>query len=1037
LKGIIRFFEICFSFVAVILIFGIWRLSIAPVQVDFVIPILSEMLSSPNARYTVEIESAFLELGFEEGRFLEIRVDNLGILQPDGTVLTTIPKTIFSVSARALLHGDIAPKQIILEKPFFQVVIPKTEKSDSPETDVFQDISKKNLYVLNTLRTIFEQVKYLQSFEVRKAELIFEDADKNLHLTFPEISFFAERKKENLYKTTLSAELYLTNRFMDIGLDGWLDSLKNTYSFQAHFKNIYLSYLGEMIPVLRGADLTVDGWSKGEVFLPDFEKDKTVILETDKYRKYVHSLSFGITADKGGIVSLPDPLNWSYEIKKARLGGVFSPALESLSIKDSKIELYGPQVSLNGEITGIGDFLDTGSLHQVKTTLKSVITKVPTGMVPKLWPASVGEKAHQWVSQNLTNGQMEQSDFQLYFTGKTLTDLNGTVQAKGVTVRYLDETPVVENVDGTVLLKPDTVVILADKGHTGDMQLKHARLEFLDLQSDNEKSKMVIEATGPVEKALEILDSPSLDLLSGLGTRPEKISGDGEVHLELAFDLKQDLKPEEVDVYVEADLNHIEMISPFSSDPMKKGTFHLTADNNGLDLKGHSYFGIIPFEVSWHENFNKTAAFRSKYDLKASFSENDLLDVSSFIQEYLKGKINISVTAQMDFKNMMTMQGKFDLNQADIYVPFISYQKKKNDALKGTFSYKGLLTQKRKKIGFTLSSSALKNKVSVIGSALLEPKKKQVSFSRFQTGLNDFEGRFVQEKSGDVAINLKGNFLDISGLFHPVTKTEKIHRIQLKEVEKQQPNKTISVDIDVASLKLAKEEEPLKNASVHGNRRGAVWSDLSFEALAVHAPILASLDKTGRFSIRTDDFGSLLKIAGYSQRIHGGILKLEGQQDKTGRFKGTVRVKSFELSNMSFLQQAMTIIGIVGAFGNDRIAFKEARLPFELSPEYVLKLQDGVVSGNSLGFTINGYADYKELDFVGTIVPAYAINSLLGKIPLIGGIFSSDKGGGLLSVNYSLKGTPENPEVKVNPFTILTPGFIQKMFMSTPEEIKN
>lgn len=1037
MKGILRFLEVCFGFVAVILIFGIWRLSIAPVQVDFVIPILAEMLSSPKARYTVEIESAFLELGFEEGRFLEIRVDNLGILQPDGTVLTTIPKTIFSISTRALLGGSIAPKQIILEKPFFQVIIPKKEEGVLSDAGVLQDISKQNLYVLNTVRTIFEQIKYLQSFEIRKAELIVEDAGLNLHLTFPEISFLAEREEESLYKTTMTAELYLNNRFMDVGLDGKLDSLKNTYSFQADFKNIYLSYLGEMFPPLQGFDLTVDGWLRGEADLPDFEKDKAVILETDKYRKYIRSLSFGITADKGGIVSLPEPLNWSYEIKKARINGIFSPALESLSVKDSKIELYGPQASLNVEITGIGDFLDTGSLHQIKTALQSTVTDVPTGMVPKLWPSSLGEDAHQWVAQNLSNGRMPQSDFQLYFDGDTLTDLNGTVQVEGVTVRYLEEAPVVEDVGGKVLLKPDSVTVLADKGYSGAMMLKQAKLEFLDLQSDNEKAKMVIQAAGPVEEALRILDSPSLDLISDLGMRPEEVSGTGEARLELAFDLKQDLKPEEVQVYVEADLNQVEMVSPLSLEPVRRGVFHLTADNKGLDLKGKSYLGIIPFEVSWHENFSKKAAFRAKYELKASFSENDLLDISPVIQEYMEGKINVSATAQMDFKNRVTLNGKFDLNQAAVSVPLISYKKEKGEALKGTFSYKGLLTQKRKEIGFTLSSSSPKNKVSVIGSTLIETKKKQVSFSRFQAGLNDFEGRFTQEKSGDVSVSLKGSFLDLSSLFHPETEEERIKRIKLKEVEKKQPNKTVSVSVDVSSLKLAPKEEPLKNAHVRGVRSGSVWSALSFEALAANSPISGSLDSKGKFSLRADDFGSLLNIAGYSKRVHGGVLKLEGQQDKNGRFKGVVRVKSFELSDMSFLQQAMTIIGIVGAFGNDRIAFKEARLPFELSPDYVLKLQDGVVSGNSLGFTINGYASYKELDFVGTIVPAYAVNSLLGKIPLIGGLFSADKGGGLLSVNYSLKGTPEKPEVKVNPFTMLTPGFIQKIFMSTPEEIKN
>jgi hypothetical protein len=64
----------------------------------------------------------------------------------------------------------------------------------------------------------------------------------------------------------------------------------------------------------------------------------------------------------------------------------------------------------------------------------------------------------------------------------------------------------------------------------------------------------------------------------------------------------------------------------------------------------------------------------------------------------------------------------------------------------------------------------------------------------------------------------------------------------------------------------------------------------------------------------------------------------------------------------------------------------------------------------------------------GTIVPAYFFNSLLGKIPLVGRLFSPERGGGVFAASYTLAGPLDNPDVSVNPLTALTPGFLRGLF---------
>ena len=49
-------------------------------------------------------------------------------------------------------------------------------------------------------------------------------------------------------------------------------------------------------------------------------------------------------------------------------------------------------------------------------------------------------------------------------------------------------------------------------------------------------------------------------------------------------------------------------------------------------------------------------------------------------------------------------------------------------------------------------------------------------------------------------------------------------------------------------------------------------------------------------------------------------------------------------------------------------------------------------------------------------------------MPLIGGLFSAEKGGGLFAMNYSLRGPMDDPSVVANPLSALTPGILRGMF---------
>jgi hypothetical protein len=126
----------------------------------------------------------------------------------------------------------------------------------------------------------------------------------------------------------------------------------------------------------------------------------------------------------------------------------------------------------------------------------------------------------------------------------------------------------------------------------------------------------------------------------------------------------------------------------------------------------------------------------------------------------------------------------------------------------------------------------------------------------------------------------------------------------------------------------------------------------------------------------------------------------------------------------------MTLYGLVEALqGGDGLVFARLVAPFALTPD-ALVLRDARAFSASLGVTAKGriLRERRVAEVEGTIVPAYVFNSLLGRVPLLGRLFSPEAGGGLFAATYRVQGPLDEPTVSVNPLAALTPGFLRGLF---------
>jgi hypothetical protein len=67
------------------------------------------------------------------------------------------------------------------------------------------------------------------------------------------------------------------------------------------------------------------------------------------------------------------------------------------------------------------------------------------------------------------------------------------------------------------------------------------------------------------------------------------------------------------------------------------------------------------------------------------------------------------------------------------------------------------------------------------------------------------------------------------------------------------------------------------------------------------------------------------------------------------------------------------------------------------------------------------------------VIPAYSLNVLLGKIPIVGNIFN--RGAGIIAVDYELSGAIDDPDIDVEGTNTVTPDAVER-FEDPPDSDK-
>ena len=233
-------------------------------------------------------------------------------------------------------------------------------------------------------------------------------------------------------------------------------------------------------------------------------------------------------------------------------------------------------------------------------------------------------------------------------------------------------------------------------------------------------------------------------------------------------------------------------------------------------------------------------------------------------------------------------------------------------------------------------------------------------------------------------------------------------------------------------------KQAMSNVDLRLARRGATIRQFTMNGGFGRKPIVATMAReeggAPQINIVTPDAGALLAFTDLYPRMEGGAMTALLQVD-AGRVTGSVQINNFTLKDEPALRR-LVAEGVPQQ--NDKptpkvdatqVAFDRLQVVFTHANGR-LDLRDGIMNGQMMGLTVEGSVDdgRDALNLSGTYVPAYGINNLFAKIPVVGIFLGGGWNEGLFAVNYRITGKPSAPVLSINPLSAVAPGFLRKLF---------
>ncbi len=992
------------------------RIASGPIALGPVAPLIEEFIADLDGEIALELEDASIAWDRSD-RTVLLQLKAVTVTGQDGRRLASVPQAALGFDMLSLLRGQARPTRVDVQGLTLRLVRDQNGLGFGLEESGGPDLQPSP--VPGLIETVFTDdpdgpFAKLREVRFRGAALVLDDRVLKRSFSAPVVEI-AVRREAGGIRAVLDGELSAGEAALGLGLNLKIDTRTGTADVAALIDRLEPAHLGLFLPE-TAADLA-------GVRVPM----RLRLSSRADLKRLLAPIAFSIESD-GGEIRLPALGSDVILPSRILADGEVAQDFGRIQLRAAEVAIDDLTLRLGGEVT----FEPAGAGIDLVLNIETL----SVAALKRNWPKAVGTDAREWVVENILAGQIHDvrariraDAAQLAGTAPMPADAVAMEwRVEGGEVLYFKPLPTVTNVSARARMSAQKLDVTVSSGRVGELIVRDSAVQITGLHQKDQFADVKATVVGAVPLVLAILDREPLGFIRRFNLDPAASAGTSSTVARFKFPLAKNLSIEQLDVAANSDIAGFSYPKVYDRFAVSEGRLALKVDRKHLSARGDVALNGVPAQLIWIENF-EGGAFASRYDLTAVVDDAGRRALGFDTAPALEGTIGADVAIQVSRGGGAQLDGAFDLTDSLLTIDPIGWSKPRGEKGSARVSVDFPPGVQARILSAQLSAGDL----TARGTGQFGPgETKHFEIQELKQGRNDLGAVIDIAADGATTVRAKGRGFDLRPTIKALDKPSQ------PAVPAAQPEPPLAVNFELERVRLLDDVALVDVKGGLRQRDGRTTELRATGALDDGAVIELDLRPEGagrKLQLRSANAGAVIRAFGITGDVVGGTLAIDGQiaDNIAGApTKGTIRIEAFKLLDAPVLARIISVAALSGIgdlLGGEGVSFTEAKIPFVMTGP-MLRIEGARAHGPAMGLSAEGTINRADetLAVTGTLVPAYAINSVLGNIPILGQLLVSRKGEGIFGITYKMSGPFADPSIVVNPLSALTPGFLRRIF---------
>ena len=695
--------------------------------------------------------------------------------------------------------------------------------------------------------------------------------------------------------------------------------------------------------------------------------------------------------------------------------------------------------STQGEVSGTARVSFAGG-GAPGIDLRLGVSDLAVSNVKQLWPWFAAPTARGWVLRNIYGGRVESGWLQLTVPPARLGDgvpltgdeVAGQFQVRGTRFDIAGRIPPVRDGVGSIDFRGTDVDIALESGTVfmpsgrtvaasdGTFAIRAAHVQPVI-------GKLDIGVEGAADAVLELASYDPINVERYLRMAPDELSGTvtGSVKADIPL-RRTGGTVDGLDWQVALDYADLSLAQPLEGQQIAGATGSITVDPGKAVIKTSARLNGSPATIELVEPLGGSAVQRTRR-ITMTMDDKARHALAPGLDAMLAGDTKV----ELDQPSREQRTIRADLTQSRLTVPWVGWTK--GGGVPGTVSFAMTGEGNRMTLGdFRLSGDTFGASGTV---TLVDGQIETIRFASAKLSRNDDFSLDLRRRSGRYEITIRGKSIDARSLI-------KLYGPGKEAGEGEARAVPVTVDLQADTIS-GFHGEVLRNVSLQYSGTGARTDTITFSATTTSGrPVSLKDGRTGEarsVELGSTDAGALLRFLDVYERMQGGSIAMSLRSRADGPMVGQIDARDFNIVNEPRIATLVSTPpasdgrslnqAVRGDLDTSSVYFERGYTEIARAPGS-LALSNGVLRGPLIGATFQGtlYDPQGNINLTGTFMPAYGLNRIFGEIPIIGAILGNGRDRGLIGITFRLAGKAGEPQLNVNPLSVIAPGIFRSVF---------